>query len=76
MLIGHTLNYLKLKKKIWGYDTFAGVPKINIKKDRYLGKGKRKQINEEEMKTSNEWQDKQEATLGTSHTRDNCTHTS
>ena len=48
MLISHTLNYLKLKKKIWGYDTFAGVPKINIKKDRYLGKGKIKQINEEE----------------------------
>ena len=37
ILINETLKKLKLKKKIWGYDTFEGIPKINIKHDEVLG---------------------------------------
>lgn len=52
ILINYTLKYLKLKKKIWGYDTFEGAPKINLKKDSYLGKKKRDQIDSNENKNT------------------------
>ena len=48
ILINYISRYLKLNKKIWGYDTFEGAPNVNLKKDRILGKGKRKQINQKD----------------------------
>ena len=40
ILINNILKILKLKKKIWGYDTFNGVPNINFKYDLILGNKK------------------------------------
>ena len=37
ILINEILKILKLNKKIWGYDTFEGIPKINLKDDEVLG---------------------------------------
>lgn len=37
ILINETLKILKLNKKIWGYDTFEGIPKIGLKHDEILG---------------------------------------
>jgi O-methyltransferase len=37
ILLNDSLKYLKIKKKIWGYDTFEGVPSINPNKDQILG---------------------------------------
>lgn len=37
ILINEILKNIKLNKKIWGYDTFEGVPDINIKNDEILG---------------------------------------
>ena len=47
ILINDILKYLKLKKKIWGYDTFEGIPNQSLKHDRILGN---KSINKKETK--------------------------
>ena len=47
ILINDILKNLKLKKKIWGYDTFEGVPNQSLKHDRILGN---KSINKIEPK--------------------------
>ena len=42
-LINETLKLLNLNKKIWGYDTFEGIPNINLNYDETLG-GKKIQL--------------------------------
>jgi len=44
IFLNDILKYLKLKKTIWGYDTFEGIPNINLKKDRILGSKKIKHV--------------------------------
>ena len=44
ILINEILKYIKLKKKIWGYDTFLGVPNQNFKYDKFVGKKKKIKI--------------------------------
>ena len=45
IFINEIIKYLKLNKRIWGYDTFGGVPNINLKFDKILGEKKINIIN-------------------------------
>tara|TARA_B100000131_G_scaffold219414_1_gene210939 strand:- start:76 stop:861 length:786 start_codon:yes stop_codon:yes gene_type:complete len=53
IFLNDILNYLKLKKTIWGYDTFEGIPSINLKKDRILGSKKNKQVEKKDNMDKN-----------------------
>ncbi len=48
VLINETLKYLKLKKNIWGYDTFQGVPNQNFKYDKLLGQKKKIKLEDQQ----------------------------
>ncbi len=49
ILINNVLKAIKLKKNIWGYDTFKGIPNINLKHDAILG-DKKINLNKKKIK--------------------------
>ena len=53
ILINEILKYIKLKKKIWGYDTFLGVPNQNFKYDKFVGKKKKIKIEDLQIENKN-----------------------
>ncbi len=57
VLINETLKYLKLKKNIWGYDTFEGVPNQDFKYDKLLGKKIKIKIKNQQNENKNLYPD-------------------
>lgn len=53
IFLNDILKHLKMKKTIWGYDTFEGIPSINLKKDRILGSKKIQQVKKEDNMDKN-----------------------